>query len=300
MKQLIMLSRLGIALASPLCASSVLAANGHYVPGVEGLGGPILPPAGFYYRGYAVSYDMDSLRDGQGHAAPGSNTGMVNALVNRFVWVSDATVLGANYGVETIIPMLDTSLDFDGVGLKAEDSGIGDVYLGPVVLGWHGLQWDAVFAAGMWLDTAHFSQDEPASVGQGHRTAMLTLGGTWHLDETRHWSLSALSRYEIKSEQDETGITPGDSWLVEWGLGHRFANGAELGLIGYDAWQLEGDDGTPPAVSNDKAEKHAFGIEAGQFWPQLGFGLKAAYYNEYKVENDTRGDMLRLQLTKAF
>jgi hypothetical protein len=300
MKQLIVLSRLGIALASPLFASSVLAANGHYVPGVEGLGGPVLPPPGFYYRGYAVNYDIDSLRDGQGQAVPASNTGTVNALVNRFVWVSDMTVLGANYGVETIIPVLNTSLDFDGVGLKAEDSGIGDIYLGPVVLGWHGPQWDAVFAAGMWFDTANFSHDEPASVGQGHRTTMLTLGGTWHLDEDRHWSLSALSRFEIKTEQDETGVTPGDSWLVEWGLGYRLANGTELGLVGYDAWQLEGDTGVPSAFSNEKVEKHAIGIEAGHFWPPFGFGVRAAYYNEYEVKNDTHGEMLRLQLTKAF
>ncbi|WP_092850139.1 SphA family protein [Modicisalibacter xianhensis] len=294
------LSRLGIALASAVSGNTALAANGHYVPGVEGLGGPVLPPPGFYYRGYAVNYDIDSLRDEQGQAIPGENSGTVNALVSRFVWVTDKTVVGANYGVEAIIPVLETDLAFDGVGLSDDDSGIGDIYLGPIVLGWHGPQWDAVFAAGMWFDTAQFSQDEPASVGKGHRTTMLTLGGTWHLDEARRWSLSALARYEVKTEQNETGITPGDSWLVEWGLGRRFANGVELGLVGYDAWQLESDKGTPAALADNKAEVHAFGIEAGRFWPQLGVGLKAAYYNEYESENDTRGDMLRLQLTKAF
>lgn len=125
-----------------------------------------------------------------------------------------------------------TSLDFDGLGVDSSKSDVGDVYVGPVVLGWHGAQWDAVFAAGLWLDTADFDARDPASVGRGHRTSMLTLGGAWHFDAERRWSISALSRYERKSEQDHTNITPGDSWLVEWSLSHKLQSGGEQGQAG--------------------------------------------------------------------
>lgn len=286
-------------LALPLPA---LAANGHYAPGSEGLGGPQVPPPGVYYRGYGAYYDIDDVVDRDGDAIPGSNRGGVTALANRFVWITDKKVLGANYGVETIIPVVRVSLDFDGLGLDTSDSGVGDIFFGPVVLGWHGEQWDAVAAAGIWLDTADFDAADPSSVGKGFRTTMLTLGGTWHVDAERRWSLSALSRYEIKSEQDDTGITPGDSWLVEWALAHRLANGLELGLVGYDAWQLEADSG---AASGDKLEKHAVGLEAGYFWPELGLGLSGAAYREYDVKAGSagvapEGDLLRVTLTKAF
>lgn len=291
-----------LPLATCLLSSSAHALNGHYVPGVEGIAGPAVPPEGVYYRGYAVHYDIREINDQDGSAIPGDNSGTVNALANRFVWITGYQLLGADYGMEAIVPIQDTSLDFSGLGLDANDSGLGDVFLGPLVLGWHGDTWDAVAAAGVWLDTGDFDAANPASPGKGYRTTMLTLGGSWHLDEERRWSLSALSRYEIKSRQDETNIRPGDSWLVEWGLSHRLSSGLELGLVGYDAWQLESDDAS---AGGNKAEKHAVGAEAGYFWPDRGLGLRGAFYHEYDAASAgvapvPEGNLLRLQLTKAW
>ncbi|WP_299233285.1 transporter [uncultured Halomonas sp.] len=294
--------RLAALLGTTLVATPALAVNGHYVPGIEGLSAAAAPPAGLYYRAYLMRYDIDSFRDAEGDAAPG-NSGSVNALAHRFIWMTGKTFLGADYGVETIIPMLDVELDLETpAGRQSfDDYGVGDVFVGPVILGWHGEQWDATFAAGHWFDTADFDADNPASVGKGYGTTMLTLGGMRHLDADRTWSVSALSRYEIKTEQDDTGITPGDSWLVEWGIGHRLANGLELGLVGYDAWQLEADDG---AATDAKAERHAVGAEAGYLWPTVGVMLKGAVYHEYDAEGgglkglESEGDAIRLQLTK--
>ena len=69
-----------------------------------------------------------------------------------------------------------------------------------------------------------------------------------YFDEARDWSFSALSRYEIKTEQDDTDVTPGDSWIVEWALGKVLNNGVEVALAGYDGWQLESDSG--PQTTN--------------------------------------------------
>lgn len=290
------------ALGTSLLATPALAVNGHYVPGIEGLSAAAAPPEGLYYRGYLMHYDIDSFRDASGDAAPGRNTGSVNAWAHRFIWMTGQQFLGADYGVEAIVPMLDIELDLDVAGgQRFEDDGLGDVFVGPVILGWHGEQWDATFAAGHWFDSADFEADNPASVGKGYGTTMLTLGGMWHFDAERRWNVSALSRYEIKTEQDDTGITPGDSWLLEWGIGHRLENGLELGLVGYDAWQLEADDGAP---STAKAERHAIGVEAGYLWPTAGVMLKGAAYHEYEAEAgglkglESEGDVIRLQLTK--
>ncbi|GGJ07869.1 SphA family protein [Halopseudomonas pertucinogena] len=297
------INRLLLALLTLAAPLSALAANGHYVPGIEATGGAFLPPApGLYYRAYLVHYDITDVVDPSGDTLPGSNSGSVSALANRFVWVSGRKFLGADYGVETIIPVQRTTLNFKGLGVDSSESGVGDVYLGPVVLGWHGSQWDAVFAAGVWLDTAEHDARDPASIGRGHHTTMLTLGGAWHFDEQRRWSVSALSRYEIKGEQDDTHITPGDSWLVEWALTHRLESGLEVALAGFDAWQLEADSGTP---SNDKLERHAAGIELGYGWRELGMELRGAVYHEYSTRAGSsgvqpEGNLFRLALTKAF
>ncbi|MBF8222959.1 SphA family protein [Halomonas sp. 328] len=287
-----------LALGGAAFATQASAANGHYVPGVEGLNGPVVPPPGLYYRGYLAHYRIDSLRDGGGDAAPGRNRGEVTALVNRLVWITDRQFLGADYGIEAILPLVDASLRFGGVGLNDSDSGLGDLFLSPLVLGWHGERWDAVFAAGQWFDTGDFAADRPASPGKGFDSTMLTLGGAWHLDEARRWTVSALSRYETHGRQSGSGVTPGDSLVVEWGLGHRLDSGLTLGLVGYDAWQLERDSGA--AASGDKAEQHAIGVEAGVFWPALGLGLNGAFYHEYDNRAAPQGDLLRLTLTQAF
>lgn len=291
---------LSLSLTLPMAAQ---AANGHYVPGIEAAGGAVVPPVpGLYYRAYLVHYDIDDVVDTRGNTLPGSNSGSVSALANRFLWVSERKFLGADYGVEAIIPVQRTSLNFNGLGVDSSQSDIGDVYLGPVVLGWHGARWDAVFAAGFWLDTADYDARDPASIGRGHTTTMLTLGGAWHFDAAQRWTISALSRYEIKGEQDHTDITPGDSWLVEWSLAHRLANGLELGVVGYDAWQLEADSGTP---NNDKVERHAAGLELGYGWQDRGLALKGAVYHEYSAKAGSsgaqpEGNLFRLALTKAF
>ena len=50
-----------LALAATL-AGGVAQAEGHYVTGVEGLQGSSVPPAGNYYLGYLVNYDIQSFR----------------------------------------------------------------------------------------------------------------------------------------------------------------------------------------------------------------------------------------------
>jgi hypothetical protein len=291
-------------LGASVCVPAAFAVNGHYPPGIEGLGSAAAPPAGLYYRGYLFQYDVDQFNGADGNAVPGNNKGKVNALAHRLIWITDKTFLGADYGMETIIPMLDIEFDLDVAGgQRFDDDGIGDLFFGPVILGWHGKQWDATFAAGHWFDTADFDAGNPASIGKGYGSTMLTLGGMWHFDAAKTWNVSALSRYEIKTKQEDTGITPGDSWLVEWGFGHRLENGLEVGLVGYNGWQLEADDGAPLGA---KAERHAVGAEAGYLWPNTGVLLKGAYYKEYDAEAgglkglESEGDTVRLQLTKFF
>lgn len=146
-----------LALAGGLAVSSAQA-EGHYVPGVEGLQGASVPPPGFYYLGYLVNYNIDDFRaPGTSSNLPGHNRGTVTALANRFVWISQYKLLGADYGMDAIVPVMRTSLTINAAGISDTRSGVGDVYLGPLVLGWHGQQWDAAAAAGVWLDSASTS-----------------------------------------------------------------------------------------------------------------------------------------------
>ena len=275
-------------------------AEGHYVPGVEGTQAASVPPPGFYYLGYLVNYNINSLRaPGTSDDIPGHNSGTVSALANRFVWMTGHKVLGADYGVEAIVPLMRTSLTFNTPGVSDSRSGVGDVYVGPLVLGWHGAQWDAVAAAGMWLDSA--STSHPASPGNGYKSTMLTGGLTYHFDAAKTLSASALARYEFNGKND-AGFRHGDQMTVEWGLSKGLGP-VSLGLVGYSQWQTSGDSG--PGAGNDKAARHAVGAEV--VYPILSAGvfLKGAYYKEVNVKAgsggaEPKGSMVRFTLVKAF
>lgn len=280
-------------------AGTTAQAEGHYVAGVEGLQGASAPPPGTYYLGYLVHYDVNSFRaPGSKNALPGSNTASVTALANRFVRISGTKVLGADYGYEMIVPVISTSLKIGAAGLDDSRTGVGDVYLGPLVLGWHGAQWDAVAAAGVWLDTG--KDDYAASPGKGYKSTMLTGGATYYFDAAKSISGSALFRFE-RHGRDNTGVRPGNQLTLEWGVGKNLGT-FQAGVVGYSQWQTSNDRG--PGMTDKQAERHAIGAEV--VYPVAGAGLflKGAVYKEFSVKAgngaEPKGNLFRVSLVKAF
>ena len=287
-----------LAALGSLFATQALA-DGHYVPGVEGMQAASVPPPGMYYLGYLVNYQIDDFRaPGSSSNLPGHNRGTVTALANRFVWVTNHKLLGADYGVEAIVPVMRTSLTINAAGISDSRSGVGDVYLGPLVLGWHGPQWDAVAAAGMWFDTA--STSAPASPGKGFKSTMLTGGLTYYFDGAKTVSGAALMRYEFNG-RNSAGMRPGDQLTLEWGLGKSFG-AVSAGLVGYSQWQTTNDSGA--GASANKAARHAVGAELVYPIPGAGVFLKGALYKEVSAKAGTgaqpKGSLLRFTLVKAF
>lgn len=289
-----------LALAATMTVASVCAqAGGHYVPGVEGVMAASVPPPGMYYLGYLVNYSIDELRAPGSDTVPLSNTGTVSALANRLVYITNTQFLGAHYGVEAIVPVLRKSLNFNAPGISESNSGVGDIYIGPLVLGWHGANWDAVAAAGLWLDNA--SSDAPSKPGNGYKSTMLTGGATYYFDAAKTWTGSALVRYEMNSSQ-ANGIKPGNQVSLEWGFGKSIGP-VQVGLVGYDQWQTSDDSGTGAAAG--QAERHAIGVEVVYpLMKEAGVMLKAAYYDEYSAKGgagaQAKGSTLRFTFVKAF
>ncbi|ABM39135.1 SphA family protein [Polaromonas naphthalenivorans] len=287
-----------VALLAAL-AGTVAQAEGHYVTGVEGMQGSSVPPPGNYYLGYLVQYDINSFRvPGTTANLPGSNTGTVTALANRFVKVTPTQVLGADYGYEMILPVVRTSLSIGAAGIDDSQSGVGDVYLGPLVLGWHGPQWDAVAAAGMWLDSG--STNGPAAPGKGYKSTMLTGGVTYYFDSAKSVSGSALFRFERHGKND-AGLRAGNQLSLEWGVGKNLGT-VQVGVVGYSQWQLSQDSGM--GATSDKSSRHAVGAELVYPVPGAGMFLKGAAYKEFSVEGgskaEAKGNMLRFSVVKAF
>lgn len=167
---------------------------------------------------------------------------------------------------------------------------------GPLVLGWHGPQWDA--AAGMWLDSGN--TDHPASADKGFKSTILTGGMTYYFDAAKTISGSALLRFERNGKTD-SGFRHGNLATAEWGLAKVFGP-VQAGMVGYSQWQTSNDSG--PGVSADKSSRHALGAELRYPIASAGVSLKGAVYKELRVEEGTglqpKGTLVRLTMVKAF
>ena len=202
-----------------------------------------------------------------------------------------------------IVPVLATDFNIDAMDLHDSEIGVGDIFIEPLVLAWHTDQWDAALGFGLNLPTGKFDQNEPASCGKGHLSGMMTLGATFYPESTKSWSISALSRTLVYGEQEDTDITPGWEFIVDWGIGKQFPVSKGLlvrpGICGYAYWQMDEDDG--PGAGDDKGRVYAIGAEINLFWlPPHLYQVNLRYLNDFGAEAEPETTKVVLTLTKSF
>ncbi len=187
-----------IAFAAALLMLSSLTAQsekGHYVPGVEGIKAATLPPPGVYFRSYNVFYNASTLNDGDGNEIQNGFDVGVYAMANRLIWMTEKKILGATVGMDVIVPLIRTDIKIGAAGIDDSKFAVGDIFLEPLLMAWHGQRYDVGAGVGFYAPIGQFSKLEPASAGMDYWTTMLTLGVTGYIDQQKLWSVSALGRY---------------------------------------------------------------------------------------------------------
>jgi hypothetical protein len=275
-------------------------ANNHYGNGVEGIKGATVTPPGFYYRMYNFYYSADEVMDKNGDEIPIDFDVNVFVMANRFIWVTDKKILGADFFMDLVIPVVYTDIAIGALGVNQDKFGLGDINIEPFGLSWHGAQYDASAAVSVYLATGNFDIDDQASPGKGFTTFMATLGGTLYLDARRTWSASILGRYETHTEKDDTDLTPGDDFHLEWGIGKSFAKVWEAGLSGYCQWQVTDDSGSDAVDKSTHDQVFAIGPEINVFLPPFKALLNLRALWEFDARDRAEGKAAVLTLTKIF
>jgi hypothetical protein len=283
-----------IALFSGLTmGAGFLSGQTHYPAGVEGIKGPSLPPPGVYIRDYNYMYFAGKLEVEQ---APPDFDLFANIQAPRLIWITPNKFLGGYYGMDIIVPF--AYQDLDMTGFSGSDFSLADIFVEPVTLSWHGKQYDASFGYGLWLPSGDFEASDPISPGKGFLTQMLTAGVTYYPDKKKTWSLAALNRYEFNHERDETGITPGQYWTLEWGIGKSLTKTVEVGVTGY--FQAQTTDASGPDASVEKDHVAGIGPEVTLVCPRLKLSTSIRYLRETGAHNRTEGNVLNLTFTRRF
>jgi hypothetical protein len=277
----------------------------HYAPGTEGLKAASLPPPGVYLRDYNEFYYADQINDARGHSIGAADPRIyVYAQVPRVIWITDQQVLGGYLGVDALLPVEYTEIKANTPGGLYHDQtfGIGDFFMEGT---WskHIQQFDFSAGYGWWMPTGDSSGQPPVvpstMAGLGYWGQMFTAGATWYVDADKKWSLSALNRYEINYHKDDAGMTPGQAYTVEGGLGYDLTKTIEAGAVGYYQQQVTGDDGRA-FTQRAHGQVAAIGPEIGVAIPSAMLGITLRYEYEFMADSRAQGHTFTLTLTKRF
>lgn len=280
-----------IALIGTISASAQPIVAGHYPAGAEGIKGASLPPPGVYFRDYNFFYFADEFKDG-----PPSFDIFAYINAPRVIWMTELEILGANYGMDVIVPF--ASLDWSIWTLKGDDLGLGDIQIEPLLLSWHLKQFDLAVGYAIWAPSGDFEIGRPDLISKGFWSHMLTFGTTWYPDQEKTWAVSLLNRYEFCHEQEKTQIDPGQVYTLEWGFSKSLNPGLDVGLIGYYQQQTTKDSG--PTATTKRDRKFGIGPELNAFWPKLKLFTSVRYAYEFEAVERPEGQLLTLTLTKLF
>jgi hypothetical protein len=289
---------MGAAFASLLAAPVTINAqpSAHYVPGSEGLLAATLPPPGVYLRDYNWFYYSDQFNDANGNKVPGQNPkAFIYANVPRLIWITDLQLLGGYIGVDGLVPFAYKALKagpFDD-----HTFGVSDPFV-ETTWSTHTKQFDFSLGFGVWMPTENFNMQNPTWAGLGYWDYMFTAGATWYPDAEKKFSLSVLNRYEINAQQDDTGLTPGQVYTLEGGIGYAVSKIVTVGASGYYQQQttVNTGSGANPALG----WVSGIGPEIATFFPSAMLGVSLRYAYEFVAENRLQGHTVMLTVTKRF
>ena len=272
----------------------------HYVPGVEGILAASLPPPGFYLRDYNVFYYADALNDAGGNKIGAVDAkAFIYANVPRFLWITDAQVLGGFLGVDALLPLQYTDADIKTpLGpFNSSTFGIGDFFIEGT---WskHIQHFDFSLAYGIWTPTGDSAPAPTTRAGLGYWTHMLTAGATWYIDADKKWAVSALNRYEFNMEKEDTDITPGQAYTLEWGVNRALGKTVNVGAVGYYQQKVTTDSGDGSSSTRDRVG--AAGPEVSVYCPKWELNTSLRYLYEFMAESRFQGHTIALTLTKHF
>jgi hypothetical protein len=289
-----------------------------WMPGQVGLNAGILPSPGFTYVNMDLNYDAGTFNGPNGNAIPATGSYNVWAIENFFYYVPNAKFLGGNLAAMINFPLpatgelvADLQLPVTGVpnlSAVAGGSGLADLWLQPLILGWHLKRADILVADAFMIPTGRYSPGATNNVGTGYFGNHLQTGTTYYITKNKGTSANLFTDWEVHGTRP--GInggskTPGQAFTDEWGLGQvlplkkNFSQLLQVGVIGYDQWQITNNGGTVvvggvvlPASRIPEYSVHAFGGQLNYILPAKHFSAFFKYEHEYTSSSAFLGNTI--------
>lgn len=285
-------------------------------PGQIGLNAGILPAPGFTYVNLDLNYNAGTFNNQNGKAVPVLGTYNVWAIENIFYFAPNTKFLGGNLGFMVMFPTpatgsLVADINIQGppdLSAAAGGSGLFDLWLQPFTLGWHLKRLDFKVGDAFMVPTGRYSPGATNNVGTGYFGNHLQTGTTFYVTKNKGTSANLFTDWEVHGSRqgiNNTNKTPGQAVTAEWGIGQilplkkNFSQLLQVGVIGYDQWQVTDNGGTvavgpitAPAKLLPYYSVHAVGGQLNYILPARNFSLFFKYEHEYKSYSHTLGNTI--------
>jgi hypothetical protein len=288
-----------------------------WMPGQVGLNAGIMPSPGFSYVNVTVGYHAGAFNNPSGSAIRVTGNYNVWAVENFFYYVPDLKVLHGNLGMALVLIPATGSLDADipiqnpgipNLSAAGGGGGLADLFVIPIAQGWHLKRADLQVYEGVMLPTGRYTPGASDNVGTGYFGNHLMTGTTVYITKNKGTSANLFTDWEVHGARAGTGSTnktPGQAFTMEWGLGQvlplkkNFSQLLQLGLIGYDQWQVTQNGGTVPIGSTNLTipasvlpyySVHAIGGQATYILPPKNLTFYVKGEHEYTAYSHTVGN----------
>jgi hypothetical protein len=273
--------------------------SGHYLQGITGLDNGGAPPPGVYVAYLPYIYRVNSLVGPRGDELVHPDL-TITAHNVAYQVTTHKKILGAEYGVSFIVPIVNTRLTANVFDVSSQEAGISDLYLAPVVLGWDKGKATYLLNYGIYFPAGAFDPNASSNPGLGFWEHQIQGGMGYSFDKKKLWNASALTTWEINQSKSGLDLKPGPMFNLEYSLGRRLDQyKINLGAAGYIYQKLSPDSGSDvkPLVAGNLDHSFGIGPEFKYTNPAKHISLDFHYERQFGVESKTKGDVYAIGIT---
>lgn len=284
----------------------------------------VLPPPGTYWLNYVAYVSKNALMNEDGKKVEitvglpdgDEDEGTVDVTAKsklkasavveaaRFVWMTPAKFLGANYGMQVIFPFYTADMNlkfkvpagpvtdpFTIQAVKDKAKGLGDIVVNPIILAWH---FSPNFHMGAGLDIVLPTgrADSPAA-GLLCKNVLtfepLVAVSYW---QPGGLDVSAKIMYDFHGSNRDTETVPGQEFHFDFGASWGFGQGDQFraGLAGFAYFQTTADSVRGDKLDSDTKSRQIAAGPAFKWWPGMGpFSVEGKAMWEFATKNDAKG-----------
>jgi hypothetical protein len=232
---------LAVAIVIVNPAKGIAQLNGQNIKGDAGLKSGSQAPPGTYVAIPLYFYSADQIKDREGHQL---RTGSLDAAVFGLALnvVTTKKIAGGAYGFLVALPWANNRVqgvdDFD----SNPGSGLTDMFLQPINLGWRKPRADFIVAYGLYVPSGRYQDGADNNTGLGMWAQEVLLGTTVFLNDTRTLHAATTATFDFQSEKEDSSTKVGNILNLEGGVGaDLLGGGLTAGLAYYSTYKLSDD-----------------------------------------------------------